>query len=361
MDIDRITLNLRLNINLKKKIKIAVVGIGLMGSQHLQAVNLSKKAKLHSIVDLKIKSEVHAKKFKVPFYNSSKHLLKNNKPDAVIVATPNQFHEKHTISFLNAKIPVLLEKPISDNIKKAEKIIKSSKKNKTHLLIGYHRRHNSIVTSVKQKIDSGKFGKIVAGNVMCWLYKNKDWYKEKWRIKKGGGPLGINLVHDIDLICYLLGPVQSVQSATSNLIRKYEVEDTAVVNFIFKSGALCTLSVSDTIVGPWSYELTAGENPAYPVTNQSAYYIGGTKGSIQFPNLKHWYNKGERSWWKPMYHKDMNIRLSRFTLINQINHLCDVVSGKAKPKVTGEDGLQSLKIFDAIIKSSKSGKKISIK
>ena len=152
---------------MKKKIKIAVVGIGLMGSQHLKAVNLSKKAKLHSIVDLNKKSEVHAKKFKVPFYSSSKHLLKNNKPDAVIVATPNQFHEKHTISFLNAKIPVLLEKPISDNIKKAEKIIKSSKKNKTHLLIGYHRRHNSIVTSVKQKIDSGKFGKIVAGNVMC--------------------------------------------------------------------------------------------------------------------------------------------------------------------------------------------------
>ena len=346
---------------MKNRVKIAVVGIGLMGSQHLKAINISKKAELHSIVDTNKDSLVHAKKFKVPFYQSLSELFKNKKPDAVIVATPNQFHEKHTISFLDAKIPVLLEKPISDNIKKAKKIIKSSKKNKTHLLIGYHRRHNSIIKSVKQKIDSGKFGKIVAGNIMCWLYKNKDWYKEKWRIKKGGGPLGINLVHDIDLICYLLGPVQSVQSSTSNLIRKHEVEDTAVVNFTFKSGALCALSVSDTIVGPWSYELTAGENPAYPVTNQSAYYIGGTKGSIQFPNLKHWYNKGERSWWKPMYHKDMNIRLSRFTLINQINHFCDVVSGKAKPKVTGEDGLQSLKIFDAIIKSSISGKKISIK
>ena len=56
------------------------------------------------------------KKFKVPFYRSSKYLLKNNKPDAVIVATPNQFHEKHTISFLNEKIPVLLEKPISNSI-----------------------------------------------------------------------------------------------------------------------------------------------------------------------------------------------------------------------------------------------------
>ena len=120
---------------MKKKIKIAVVGIGLMGSQHLKALNLSKRAKLHSIVDLNKKSELHAKKFKVPFYRSSKYLLKNNKPDAVIVATPNQFHEKHTISFLNAKIPVLLEKPISNSISKAKKIIKSSKKNKhTYLL-----------------------------------------------------------------------------------------------------------------------------------------------------------------------------------------------------------------------------------
>ena len=113
---------------MKNKIKIAVVGIGLMGSQHLKALRVSKKAKLHSIVDINRNSIIHAKKFKVPFYRSSTELLNSNKPDAVIVATPNQFHEKHTISFLNAKIPVLLEKPISDNISKAKKIIQSSKK-----------------------------------------------------------------------------------------------------------------------------------------------------------------------------------------------------------------------------------------
>ncbi len=345
---------------MNNRVKIAVVGIGLMGSQHLKAINISKKAKIHSIVDINKNSIIHAKKFKVPFYKSSTELLKNKKPDAVIVATPNQFHERHTISFLNAKIPVLLEKPISNNIKKAEKIIKSSKKNKTHLLIGYHRRHNSLVTEVKKKIDNGHLGKIVAANVMCWLYKNEGWFREKWRVKKGGGPLGINLVHDIDLITYLLGPITQVQATKSNMVRKHEVEDTAIVNFIFKTGALCTLSVSDTIVGPWSYELTAGENPAYPNTNQSSYYIGGTKGSIQFPNLKYWYNKGERSWWKPIYHKDLNTHLSKFTLKNQIDHLCEVVNGKTKPKVSGEDGLQSLKIFDAILKSTKSGRKIKI-
>ena len=343
-----------------KKIKMSVVGIGLMGSQHLKALQLSKKANLHSIVDLNKNSHKHAERFKVPFYNDSKELLKNNKPDAVIVATPNQFHEKHTISFLNAKIPVLLEKPISNSISKAKKIINSSIKNKTHLLIGYHRRHNSMTASIKKKIDSGKLGKIVSANVMCWLYKHKEWFDEKWRIKKGGGPLGINLVHDIDFICYLLGRVKYVQATSSNLIRKYKVEDTAIVNLVFKSGALCTLSVSDAIVSPWSYELTAGENPAYPITDQSSYFIGGTKGSVQFPNLKLWYYKKERSWWNRIHKNKIKVQKSNETLINQINHFSKVVMKKEKPKVTGIDGLNSLIIFDAIKKSSKSGKRIKI-
>ena len=345
---------------MNKKIKIAVVGTGLMGSQHLKAIKVSKKSTLHSIVYLTKKSISCAKKFNVPFYNNSEELLKNNKPDAVIIATPNQFHKEHASIFLKSKIPVLLEKPIADNIISAKKIISSSKQNKTHLLIGYHRRHNPIISSVKKKIDSGELGRIVSVNIMCWLYKNKDYYKEKWRTKKGGGPLGINLVHDLDLACHLLGPVKYVQATTSNLIRKYKVEDTATVNLVFTSGALCSLNISDTIVSPWSYELTAGENPVYPITNQSAYYIGGTKGSIQFPNMRHWYNKKERSWWKEIFFKKENTTLSRSTLVNQIDHFCDVVSRKTKPKVTGGDGLMSLKIFDAILRSAKTGKKIKI-
>ena len=215
---------------MRNKVKIAVVGIGLMGNQHLKAIHLSKKATLHSIVDISDKSRIHAKKFKVPFYKNSNNLIKENKPDAVIVATPNQFHEKHTSSFLKAGIPTLLEKPISDNITSAKKIISNAKKNRTPLLIGYHRRHNDIVSNVKNKIEKGKIGKIVSANVMCWLYKHKEYYKEKWRTKKGGGPLGINLVHDIDMICYLLGTVKYVQASTSNSIRKHQVEDTAIVN-----------------------------------------------------------------------------------------------------------------------------------
>ncbi len=343
-----------------KKINISIVGTGLMGLQHIKAILKSHKANLHSIVDINKNATNLSKKYKVPLYSNVVELLNSNYLDAVIVATPNQLHETHTVSFLKKKIPVLLEKPISDNIKSAKKIIDSSKKNKTPLLIGYHRRHNSIVSKVKNIINKGKLGNIVSANVLCWLYKHKQYYKEKWRVSNGGGPLGINLVHDIDMICYLLGPIQYVQAFTTNKTRKFKVEDTATVSLVFKSGALCTLNISDTIVAPWSYELTAGENPAYPITNQSAYMIGGTKGSIQFPNLKFWFYKKEKSWWnKILVNEDKNKKDDN-TLVNQINHFSDVVNKKVKPKVNGNDGLVSLKIFAAITKSAKLGKKIRL-
>ena len=343
-----------------KKINISIVGIGLMGYQHIKAISKSKKANLHSIVDINNNAKNLSKKYKIPLYSSVSDLLNTKKLDAVIVATPNQLHEKHTVSFLKNKIPVLLEKPISDNIKSAKKIISSSKKNKTPLLIGYHRRHNSMVTKVKDLINKGKLGNVVSANVMCWLYKHKAYYREKWRISKGGGPLGINLVHDIDMICYLLGPIKYVQAFTTNKNRKFQVEDTAIISLIFNSGALCTLNLSDTIVSPWSYELTAGENPVYPTTNQSAYMIGGTKGSLQFPNLKFWFYKKERSWWNKIFvHKNKNKKDDN-TLVNQIDHFADVVVKKVKPKVNGNDGLISLKIFAAITKSAKTGKKVRV-
>ena len=191
-----------------KKINISIVGTGLMGLQHIKAILKSKKANLHSIVDISKEAANLSAKYKVPLYSNVEELLRSKNIDAVIVATPNQLHEIHTVSFLKKKIPVLLEKPISDNIRSAKKIIDSSKKNKTPLLIGYHRRHNLIVSKVKDIVSSGKLGTIVSANVMCWFYKHKEYYKETWRTNKGGGPLGINLVHDIDLICYLLGPIQ---------------------------------------------------------------------------------------------------------------------------------------------------------
>lgn len=135
-----------------KKIKIAIVGTGLMGLQHINAINKSKKASLHSLVDVNKKLILSlSNKFKVPIFEDIKQISTKTKPDAVIIATPNYLHKIQAIKFLKSKIPVLLEKPISDNIQSAKKIINSSKKNNTPVLIGYHRRHNSIVSKAKKK------------------------------------------------------------------------------------------------------------------------------------------------------------------------------------------------------------------
>jgi len=331
-----------------------------MGIQHIEAIKKSNKATLHSIVEINSNAEIVSKKYKSKLFRRIEDLLKSNKPDGVIVATPNQLHEKHSNIFLKNKIPVLLEKPISHEISSAKKIVNFSKKYKTPLLIGFHRRHNQIISKVKNILSSKKLGKVVSANVLCWFYKHKEYYKTKWRTKKGGGPLNINLVHDLDIVCYLLGTVKYAQAFKSNKIRKFNIEDTASINLIFNSGALCTLNVSDTIVSPWSYELTAGENPVYPITNQSAYYIGGTEGSIQFPNLKLWTYKKERSWWNKILVKNNRYKKDSKTLVNQIDHFADVINKKAKPKVSGEDGLNLLKIFKAIEKSSKTGQKVKV-
>ena len=86
-----------------KKINISIVGTGLMGLQHIKAISKSKKANLHSIVDISDNAKKLSNKHKIPLYSDVSSLLKSNQLDAVIVATPNQLHEKHTISFLKKK------------------------------------------------------------------------------------------------------------------------------------------------------------------------------------------------------------------------------------------------------------------
>ena len=117
---------------MSKKINISIVGTGLMGLQHIKAISKSKKANLHSIVDITNNAKSLSKKYKIPLYSNVNKLLKSKNLDAVIVATPNQLHEKHTVSFLKNKIPVLLEKPISDNINSAKKLLVVLIKTKLH-------------------------------------------------------------------------------------------------------------------------------------------------------------------------------------------------------------------------------------
>ena len=124
--------------------------------------------------------------------------------------------------------------------------------------------------------------------------------------------------------------------------------------FLFRDGALGTVSISDTVVSPWSWELTAGENPAYPQTDQSCYLIGGTEGSLSFPALEVWHYQGERDWHAPIVRAHVGT-VDEDALAAQLRHFCQVVRGAAEPLVDGRDAARTLEVTLAVARALRAG------
>jgi predicted dehydrogenase len=342
-----------------KQTKIAVVGIGLIGARHLQLVHECSRSSAAAVVDPAASARNQATKNGINWYPGIDALLSNNRPDGVIIATPNQMHVDNALQCVRAGIPVLVEKPIADTCKSAELLVAEAERLDVPILIGHHRRHNPIIKAARQQLQEGAIGKLVAVHASCWLYKPDDYFQVEWRTRRGAGPVFINLIHDIDLLRHLIGEIKSVHAVESNTTRKHKVEDSAAIVLTFESGAIGTVTVSDTIVSPWSWELTAAENPAYPATEQTCYQIGGTCGSLEIPTGRLWYQNEACSWWKPILHKTTGVEAAD-PLMLQLEHFCDVINGAVAPLVSGREGLKSLGVIEAIKQSAETGKTVHL-
>lgn len=340
-------------------LRLSVVGAGLVGQRHVSAITRSEDAVVASIVDPSDSAQQFATDGGYSRHQSLEALLSAERPDGIIIATPNALHLPQGLEVLDAGIPALIEKPLADDAASAAKLVAQAEACGVPLLVGHHRRHNPIIQAAKEKISSGALGEIVAVNGMCWLYKPDDYFNTKWRTQKGAGPVFINLIHDVDLMRHLVGEITAVEAFHANAVRGQEIEDTSVIILRFASGALGTLSVSDTIVAPWSWELTAAENPAYPETAQSCYFIGGTHGSLELPGLNVWAHEGHRSWWEAIHQTSFDVN-STDPLHAQIKHFCQVIRGETEPLVSGTDGLRSLQVISAIKRSAGGEKQVEL-
>lgn len=342
-----------------KAVHIAVAGAGLIGRRHVQAVDRCNSANVSAIVDPDPAARDFAASTGCDWFASIDDMLDAGPPDGVIVATPNQMHVDNGLACVRAGVPVLVEKPIADNSASAAQLVDVAAALNVPVLVGHHRRHNPLIDAARQQIKSGSIGDIVAVHAACWLYKPDAYFDVAWRTRQGAGPVFINLIHDIDLLRYLVGEVVSVQAAESAQTRKHDVEDTAAIIVGFANGALGTITVSDSIVAPWSWELTAAENPAYPETEETCYFIGGTRGSLEIPKGKIWSQNGERSWWQPINHTVYESDAGD-PLDAQIEHFCQVIAGVEQPIVSGLEGLKSLKVIEAIKASARDGRRIDL-
>jgi predicted dehydrogenase len=157
----------------------------------------------------------------------------------------------------------------------------------------------------------------------------------------------------------LLGNVVSAQAYESNIFRSNPVEETAGILLRFENGVLATISVSDAIVAPWSWELTSGENPIYPRTEESCYFVGGTHGSLAIPHLDFWHSQDKRSWWEPIHRERLPVETDD-PLALQIRHFCHVIRREEHPLVTGREGLNTLKVIIAVKESAATGQSVQI-
>lgn len=337
-------------------VRIAVAGAGLIGRAHIERILAEPQARLAAVIDPAPDAREHAAALGVPHFADFAEGLRAAGPDGVVVATPNRLHVPHGLAAVEARVPVLLEKPVSDDVDDAMRLVAAAEAAGVPILVGHHRRHSPSVQRAREIVASGRLGKITAVTAMCLFRKPDRGYFDgpgAWRREPGGGVVLINLIHVIDDLRNICGDIVSVQAMASNAARGFAVEDTAAVILRFASGALGTLTLSDAAAAPWSWELTSGENEVYPRTDQFCYLVAGTEGSLTVPRLEVWSHEGD-GWWTPI-RAERGVAPDQDPLALQMRHFCRVIRGEEKPLLDGRGGTRTLEATLAVKAAAETG------
>lgn len=341
--------------------RLAVVGLGLVGRRHAEALVRNPNTLWSGAVDPNEGARAFVASHGVACFDTIEDMFDGQRPDGVILATPTSMHVDQALVCVAAGVPVLVEKPLAGTCQEAARLVRAAQDMAVPLLVGHHRRYNPLIQKAREVITSGKIGDIRAVHATCWFFKPDSYFDAApWRKQRGAGPISVNMVHDVDLMRALCGEVAAVRAIVRPSVRGYENEDVAAAILEFESGAVGTLTLSDSIAAPWSWEMTAQENGAYPATSESCYMIGGSKGSMSLPDLRVWTHSGEvPNWWTPIAATSLPRETSN-PLSNQIAHFCDVIAGRARPLVSGAEGFKTLQVVEAIQGSATSGDVVCI-
>lgn len=342
-------------------IDVAVIGAGAIGRTHIDTLGRMEGLRLAALVDPAPSGVALAASLGVPCLSDTAALVTSGLARAAIVATPNETHLPVTEALLKAGIPVLLEKPVAECLPSALRLIAVGAQTGVPLLVGHHRRHNPIIRAAHAAIHDGRIGNLVMASVTCSLAKPASYFEAGWRRAPGaGGPLLINLVHEIDLLRHFFGEVASVQAIASHDARGFAVEDTAAVILRFVAGGLATLCISDAAVGPWAWDLTAGENPVrFPAHPVSAHHYAGSRAGLSLPDLTLWTPQGEPDWTRPLSGTALAVDAAD-PYEAQLAHFVSLVRSGGKPLVDVRDATANLIVLDAIRLAAERGEAVKV-
>jgi UDP-N-acetyl-2-amino-2-deoxyglucuronate dehydrogenase len=337
-----------------RKLNFGIIGCGRIAYKHAEAIKKNEKANLLSVCDV-IEDRVVNYKDK---YGAQEHyidyqeLLENPDLDVVSICTPSGMHAEMGIAAAKAGKHVIVEKPMAMSLQDADDLINACDENGVKLAVCFQNRFNPPVQKLRRALEEGRFGKLTHGSAVVRWFRPQDYYDQApWRGTRAndGGCLMNQSIHNIDLLQWMMGPVESVFGYTANNLRKIECEDVGVAVLKFKSGALGVIEASTTV---------------YPENLEETLNIFGEKGTVVLGGIA--VNKIET--WKFADAKEENGSFGEhqqdvpnvygFGHEALIDDFIQAIIEDKKPYIDGREGIKALRLVLDIYKSATSQKEI---
>ena len=289
-------------------------------------------------------------------------MLANPEVDIVTICTPSGAHMEPAVAAANAGKHVIIEKPLEITLKRCDKIIEACKKNKVVCSTIFPSRFHKASLTLKNAVDAGKFGRLTLGDAYVKWFRTQAYYDSgEWRgtwALDGGGALMNQAIHTVDLLTWLMGPVESITAHTATLAHKrIEVEDVATAALRFKNGALGVIEATTA---------------AFPGMLKKIEIHGSTGSAvIEEEDIKTWE-------FEKMTSKDKKIAAEFAKLTktgggaadpsaighaahaHQFKDVIKAIKKGTKPTIDGVEGRRSTEIILAIYKAAETGKAIEL-
>jgi len=341
---------------LDRRIRVALVGCGRIAARHLEAFeNHAEHLQLVAVcdTDADVLKRAAGATGAVAF-DGIHGLLEGTDADLVSICTPSGLHPEQTIAAAEAGFHVVTEKPMATRWADGQQMVRACDDAGRYLFVVKQNRFNRPLQLLRRAVDANRFGRIHMVNVNVFWSRPQEYYDSaKWRgtWEYDGGALMNQASHYVDLLDWLIGPVESVQAYTATLQRRIQVEDTAVMNIRWRSGALGSLNVT-MLTHPKNLEgsiTILGENGSVKI------------GGVAVNEIQHWeFAEGlpeDETVFESSYE---TASVYGFGHTAFYDNVIATLRGQAEPDTDGREGLKSLEVLIATYLSARDGKRISL-
>ncbi len=354
-------------------IRVALVGCGKVAGIHAAALASLPEASLVAVCDINLERVfAFASKNRVQPFTDLGKMLRETRPEAVIIGTPHPLHAEAAVRAAEAGVHVLVEKPLAANLADCDAMLAAARKNNVTLGVISQRRFYEPVQRMKRAIDEGKIGKPSLGVFIQYSWRDAAYYtSDPWRGKwdtEGGGVLVNQSPHQLDILLWLMGPAVEVSGYWANLNHPtVEVDDTAVASIRFANGGVGSI-VTSLSQKPGIYtkvHIHGASGASIGVeTDRGATFIAGVSEIAEPPLTDLWTIPGEESRLAAFQAEDR----ASFARVNatthyhalQIRDFLQAIRENRPPLVTGADGRAVVELFSAIYQSSRERTAVTI-